>query len=73
MNGGRFATIADPAGIGALLRAIDGYEGTFVGRCALRLAPLVFVQPGELRAAGWSDFLDGLRAGGNVVPLKMSA
>jgi integrase len=56
VNGGHFATITDPAGIGALLRAIDGYEGTFVGRCALRLAPLVFVRPGELRAAEWSEF-----------------
>lgn len=55
VNGGHFATITDPAGIGALLRAIDGYDGTFVGRCALRLAPLVFVRPGELRAAEWSE------------------
>jgi integrase len=56
VNGGHFATITDPAGIGALLRAIEGYEGTLVGRCALRLAPLVFVRPGELRAAEWSEF-----------------
>ena len=56
VTGGHFATITDPAGIGALLRAIDGYEGTFVARCALRLAPLVFVRPGELRAAEWSEF-----------------
>jgi integrase len=56
VNGGHFATITDSAGIGALLRAIDGYEGTFVARCALRLAPLVFVRPGELRAAEWSEF-----------------
>lgn len=53
MNGGHFATITDPAGIGALLRAIDGYEGMLVARCALRLAPLVFVRPGELRAGEW--------------------
>jgi integrase len=56
VSGGHFATITDPAGIGALLRAIDGYEGTFVGRCALRLAPLVFVRPGELRGAEWTEF-----------------
>jgi integrase len=38
-----------------LLRAIDGYSGSFVTKCALRLAPLVFVRPGELRQAEWSD------------------
>src|SRR5207248_643100 len=48
-------TITDTKAIGALLRAIDGYEGHFVTRCALRLAPLVFVRPGELRAAEWRE------------------
>ena len=38
-----------------ILRAIDGYEGSFTVRCALRLAPLVFVRPGELRKAEWGD------------------
>jgi integrase len=38
-----------------LLRAMDGYEGTLTVRCALRLAPLVFVRPGELRKAEWAD------------------
>lgn len=56
VNGGHFASITDPAGIGALLRAIDGYEGTLVARCALRFAPLVFVRPGELRQTEWSEF-----------------
>lgn len=56
VNSGHFASITDPAGIGALLRAIDGYEGTLVARCALRFAPLVFVRPGELRKAEWSEF-----------------
>jgi len=56
VSGGHFASITDPAGIGALLRAIDGYEGTLVARCALRFAPLVFVRPGELRQAEWSEF-----------------
>lgn len=51
-----YASITDPSKIGALLRAIDGYDGTFIARCALRLAPLVFVRPGELRAAAWSEF-----------------
>ncbi len=38
-----------------LLRAIDGYEGFFATKCALRLAPLVFVRPGELRKAQWPE------------------
>jgi integrase len=42
--------------VGALLRAIDGYDGSFVTRQALRLAPLVFVRPGELRHAEWVEF-----------------
>jgi len=40
----------------ALLRAIDGYEGSLVTKCALRLAPLLFVRPGELRKAEWTEF-----------------
>lgn len=51
----RYATITDPKKVGDLLRAIDGYGGTFPVRCALKLAPLVFVRPGELRAAEWSE------------------
>ena len=43
------ATIIEPSKIRELLRVIDGYEGFFVTKCALRLAPLVFVRPGELR------------------------
>jgi integrase len=50
------ASITDTKAIGALLRAIDGYQGHFVTRCALQLAPLVFVRPGELRAAEWVEF-----------------
>jgi integrase len=49
------ASITDVKAVGALLRAIDGYEGHFITRCALRLAPLVFVRPGELRAAEWRE------------------
>lgn len=51
----RMATITEPKKIGQLLRAIDGYEGTPVARCALKLAPFVFVRPGELRHAEWSE------------------
>lgn len=50
------AAITDPRAVGGLLRAIDGYEGYAVVRAALRLAPLVFVRPGELRGARWADF-----------------
>ena len=49
------AAILEPAAIGGLLRAIDGYQGGFVTKCALRLAPLVFVRPGELRQAEWAE------------------
>jgi integrase len=51
-----FASITEPVAVGELLRAIDAYKGAFVTRCALRLAPLVFVRPGELRAAQWTEF-----------------
>ncbi|MGH8589832.1 MAG: tyrosine-type recombinase/integrase [Gammaproteobacteria bacterium] len=50
------AAITDPKDIGGLLRAIDGYRGSFVTQCALRLASLTFVRPGELRKAEWSEF-----------------
>ena len=49
------ASIIEPDRIGELLRAIDAYEGFFATRCALRLAPLVFVRPGELRKAQWLE------------------
>ena len=50
-----FATITNPKEIGHLLSAIDEYPGSLVTRCALQLAPLVFVRPGELRHAEWSE------------------
>lgn len=50
------ASISDPTKVGALLRAIDDYEGAFVTQCALKFAPLVFVRPGELRHAEWQEF-----------------
>lgn len=49
------AAIVDEGSVGPLLRAIDSYGGTFVVKCALRLAPLVFVRPGELRHAEWQE------------------
>ena len=45
----------DPVAVGELLRAIDGYSGGNVVKAMLRLAPLVFVRPGELRQAEWSE------------------
>ena len=54
------AAIIEPIAIGGLLRAIDGYQGSLVTKSALRLAPLMFVRPGELRHAEWAEFdLDG--------------
>jgi integrase len=50
-----FAAATEPAQIAGILRAIDGYKGTFIVQSALRLAPLVFVRPGELRTAKWAD------------------
>lgn len=50
-----FPAITDPKKIPDLLARIDGYSGTLIVRCALRLAPLLFVRPGELRSARWVD------------------
>jgi integrase len=50
------ATIVDPAEIGALLRAIEGFKGQETTRAALSLAAYVFVRPGELRYAEWAEF-----------------
>lgn len=49
------ATITVPEKIGELLRAIDGYQGDFTTRCALKLAPYVMFRPGEIRRAEWSE------------------
>jgi integrase len=54
--GGNFAAITDPIKVGELMRAIDGFNGTFIVKCALRLSPFLFVRPGELRQAKWADF-----------------
>jgi len=50
------AAITEPKEVAGLLRAIDGFNGTFTVKCALQLAPLVFLRPGELRHAEWSEF-----------------
>lgn len=49
------AAITDPESIGGLLRAIDGNTGHFPTLYALKLAPLVFTRPGELRAPEWAE------------------
>jgi len=49
------AAITDPKEVAPLLRALDGYQGHFVVKCALRLAPMFFVRPGELRHAEWAE------------------
>jgi len=54
--GRHHAAITDPRGVGSLLYAIEGYSGSYITKCALKLAPLVFVRPGELRMAEWSEF-----------------
>lgn len=53
--GRHFASIIEPAEVAPLLRALHGYAGTPVAVAALKLAPLVFVRPGELRSARWAD------------------
>lgn len=50
-----FGAIIDPQGAGALLRAIDGYEGQELTKLAMQLAPHVFVRPGEMRHAEWHE------------------
>ncbi|MGC4028937.1 MAG: integrase arm-type DNA-binding domain-containing protein [Steroidobacteraceae bacterium] len=50
------AAITDPARIGELLRALDGYRGQPGTEVALKLAPHLFVRPGELRLAKWEEF-----------------
>jgi len=53
--GSHFAAVTDPARVAELLRVLDGYDGSPVVKAAVRLAPLVFVRPGELRTAQWAD------------------
>lgn len=64
------AAITEPKKAGKLLRAIDGYQGSFVVQCALKLAPLLFVRPGELRHAEWEE-IDLENAEWNIPGSKM--
>lgn len=78
------AALTDPKEIGHLLRAIDGYRGSAETGAALRLAPLLFVRPGELRSAEWPQFdMDGVAPSwrylatktktNHIVPLSVQA
>ena len=64
------AAITDPKEVAPLLRAIDNYQGHFVVKSALRLAPLFFVRPGELRHAEWVE-IDLDEAAWNISAIKM--
>jgi integrase len=83
-SGKHLANITDPKEIAGLLRSIDSYRGNIVTRCALQLAPLFFVRPGELRQAEWSEFnletaewripAEKMKAGAvHIVPLSRQA
>ncbi|HUV99611.1 MAG TPA: integrase arm-type DNA-binding domain-containing protein [Gallionella sp.] len=54
-RGKHLAAITEPVQIGKLMRDIEGYRGSFIVRCALRLAPMVFVRPIELSRAEWAE------------------
>lgn len=64
------ASVIEPKAVGGLLRAIDGFTGSLTTRCALRLAALVFVRPGELRHAEWTEF-DFEKAEWRIPAVKM--
>lgn len=53
VNAEHFAAITEPEQLAPILRALEAYEGTPTVRCALRLMPMLFVRPGELRTAEW--------------------
>ncbi|MCC6196366.1 MAG: integrase arm-type DNA-binding domain-containing protein [Burkholderiales bacterium] len=68
------AAITEPARIGELLRAICGYHGQPATETALKLAPLVFVRPGELRGARWPEItLDGKEPEWRIPAERMKA
>ena len=81
-KGKHYAAPTDPKEVAGLLRMFDGFTGTFIVKCALLLAPMVFVRPGELRAAEWADidldaaewrFVSSKRDVAHIVPLSTQA
>lgn len=81
-KGKHYAAPTDPKEVAGLLRMFDAFTGTFVVKCALLLAPMVFVRPGELRAAEWADvdldaaewrFVSSKRDVAHIVPLSTQA
>lgn len=71
-KGEHFAAVTEAKQVAELLRALDGYEGSLVVSCALRLAPLVFVRPGELRKAEWR-YIVTKTGTQHIVPLSRQA
>lgn len=76
------AAITEPRKVAELLRTFDTYQGTLTVRCALQLAPLVFVRPGELRQAEWKDidldaaewrYVASKKGNAHIVPLAHQA
>lgn len=76
------AATTEPRKVAELLRAFDTYQGTLTMRCALHLAPLVFVRPGELRQAEWKDidldaaewrYIASKKGNAHIVPLSSQA
>lgn len=82
VSGSHFAATTEPKRLGQILAAMDAYPGTPVVRAALRLAPLVFARPGELRAAEWAqidlrratwEYVSSKTKQPHVVPLSTQA
>lgn len=61
VKGKHFAATMEPGRLGEILAAMHGYEGTLIVSAAMRLQPILFVRPGELRAAEWNGI--NLQAG----------
>lgn len=81
-KGKHYAAPTDPKEVAGLLRMFDAFTGTFVVKCALQLAPMLFVRPGELRTAEWADidldaaewrFVSSKRDVPHIVPLSTQA
>ncbi|KAF1720148.1 tyrosine-type recombinase/integrase [Pseudoxanthomonas wuyuanensis] len=77
-----FASLIEPERIGELLRALWAYQGSPVTQAALKLAPMLFVRPGELRHAKWADidmeaaewrYVTSKTKTAHIVPLSVQA